>query len=397
MPTSIKINPRELLLRLANSQSSGCLELDEGLVSWKIYFHQGNLKYVDCSAQLLDQIKYYLRYLGWQQALAALKSTPYGKIQFEGQEHLDDENIYGNVVCWLIAKKHLDTFQGSKLIEYITRDALRSSLWLQRGTFLWNAQEPIPSWIQERFGNSLSVNILECLNKEQKRLAQWQNCSDKLLSVHQRPYFASGWQQKLPSASGSLNYQILNKLDRVMQGRTSIRQLSLLLQKDELQVAKVLSPYIDEQIIYLRTPRSPLDLLPSIPRSETEIRRSLPPPKKKILSIDDSPIILEEIRRFLDLEKFEVTAIDDPVQAVPMIFRLKPDLILLDITMPKINGYKLCKLLRGSDNCNHTPIVMVTGNTGLIDKARAKIAGATDYFTKPFTQQELIEIVEKYT
>ena len=65
--------------------------------------------------------------------------------------------------------------------------------------------------------------------------------------------------------------------------------------------------------------------------------------------------------------------------------------------MPKINGYKLCKLLRGSDNCNHTPIVMVTGNTGLIDKARAKIAGATDYFTKPFTQQELIEIVEKYT
>ena len=79
-----------------------------------------------------------------------------------------------------------------------------------------------------------------------------------------------------------------------------------------------------------------------------------------------------------------------------MIFRLKPDLILLDITMPRINGYKLCGLLRNSEHCNHTPIIMVTGNTGLIDKARAKLAGATDYFTKPFTQQGLMNIVERH-
>ncbi|VEP17338.1 Protein PatA (fragment) [Hyella patelloides LEGE 07179] len=91
-----------------------------------------------------------------------------------------------------------------------------------------------------------------------------------------------------------------------------------------------------------------------------------------------------------------MTAIDDPVQAVPTIFRIKPDLILLDITMPKINGYKLCGLLRDSKNCDRIPIIMVTGNTGFIDKARAKIAGATDYFTKPFTQQGLMQIVEKY-
>lgn len=117
---------------------------------------------------------------------------------------------------------------------------------------------------------------------------------------------------------------------------------------------------------------------------------------KKIVCIDDSPTILKEIKRFLNQDEFEVTAIEDPVQAVPIIFRLKPDLILLDITMPKINGYKLCGLLRNSQNCNETPIIMVTGNTGFIDKARAKISGATDYFTKPFTQEGLMQIVEKY-
>ena len=64
--------------------------------------------------------------------------------------------------------------------------------------------------------------------------------------------------------------------------------------------------------------------------------------------------------------------------------------------MPRINGYKLCGLLRGSESCHHTPIIMVTGHKGLIDKARAKLAGATDYLTKPFTQQGLMEVIEKH-
>ena len=116
----------------------------------------------------------------------------------------------------------------------------------------------------------------------------------------------------------------------------------------------------------------------------------------KIICIDDSPTILKEVQRFLPPERFAVKAIDNPVQAVPIIFHIQPDLILLDINMPEINGYKLCGLLRASNHCAHTPIIMLTANTGLIDKARAKIAGATDYFTKPFTRQELMLMIEKY-
>lgn len=248
------------------------------------------------------------------------------------------------------------------------------------------------------------------MDLEQTRLKRWQNCSAELVSVHQRPYFTSGWEQKPLPASGSLNYQALKELSQVIKGSTSIRQLSLLLKKDELHVAQILSPYIEDKVIYLRHAQSPLDKLPSIPRTKKNIQQSSLFNSKnenknpnnatvkpwKIVCIDDSPTILNEIQRFLDRDKFEVTAIDDPVQAVPIIFRLKPDLILLDITMPRINGYKICGLLRSSDHCNQTPIIMVTGNTGLIDKARAKIAGATDYFTKPFTRQELMLIIEKY-
>ena len=73
MTTAIKLNPQELLSRLAKSNSSGCLELDEGEIYWKIYLHQGNLKYIHSSVQLLDQIKYHLHHLGLKKAIAALK------------------------------------------------------------------------------------------------------------------------------------------------------------------------------------------------------------------------------------------------------------------------------------------------------------------------------------
>ncbi len=417
MTTTIKFNPRELLSQLAHSNSSGCIEFYEGLI-WKIYLQQGNIKYVCCSAQLLDQLKYYLHYLGWKQAVAAFKQLPpsYLKIQSYLQENCSYQNLYSKVISWLLTEGYIEPSQALELIEHMTKDLLKFCLWLNKGTSSWHEGEAIPLWIREQLGDCSSLSVSEYLDVEQKRLKQWQrqNCSEQLLSVHQRPYFTSGWEQKPLPTSGSLDLKTLKQLAQVIRGGTSIRQLSVLLHKNELQIAQILSPYIEDKIIYLRHPQPPLDRLPSIPRPEKIVRNSssvaLSTNSKnenkisesaaiqtwKIVCIDDSPTILKEIQRFLDRERFKITAIDDPVQAVSMIFRIKPDLILLDITMPKINGYKLCTLLRGSNYCDHTPIIMVTGNTGFVDKARAKIAGATDYFTKPFTRQSLLKIVEKH-
>ncbi len=413
MTTSIKLNPTSLLSRLAASKSSGCLELDEGAVYWKVYLQQGNINYVFCSIQLLDQLKFYLHNLGFKTAIAALKHLPSSYLTIDSylKEKSYNQNLYSEVISWLITEKYLNSTQGAKLIESITKDALNYCLWLNnRGLYLWHNQEPSPLWIQEKLGTSLSINVSKYLISEQTRLKQWQNCSPKLFSVHQRPYFTNGWEDKTLPQNGALSYKTLKKLSQALKGRTSLRQLSLLLQKDELYVAQVLSPYINDRIIALDNAESPLDKLPTIPKSKSALNGSSlvavsannKPTKTaltkiwKLVCIDDSPTILQEIKRFLNQEKFEVTVINDPVQSVSLIFRVKPDLILLDITMPRINGYKLCGLLRGSEPCSNTPIIMVTGNTSLIDKARAKLAGATDYLTKPFTKEGLTEIIEKH-
>ena len=406
MITSTKLNPPELLSQLASSNSSGCLELDNGLVSGKIYLEQGNLKYVYCSIQLLDQLKYYLHYLKLIPVAASLKQIPQSLLQ----NRSSTQTLYSSVISWLLAEKHLDHSQGLKLIKQIAKDSFQSCLLLNEGSSTWHDGHSLPLWIPPQIRDSLSVSVSECLREGEIKLRKWQDCSKELLSVYQRPYFPPSWETKPLPVSGSLNKKALLELTKILKGRTSIRQLSVLLQKDEYDVAKILSPYVDEKIIYLHHVPAPLDKLPTIPRLPPKVSQAPPLASLtnsnnqqntgtktwKIVCIDDSPTILSEIKRFLAQEKFEITAIEDPVQAVSQIFNLNPDLILLDITMPRINGYKLCGLLRNSGKCDHTPIIMVTGNTGLIDKARAKISGATDYFTKPFTKEGLMTIVEKH-
>jgi two-component system, chemotaxis family, response regulator PixG len=116
----------------------------------------------------------------------------------------------------------------------------------------------------------------------------------------------------------------------------------------------------------------------------------------KIACVDDSPTILREINRFLDGDSFKVFPIVDSGTALMKIIRINPDIILLDVGMPTIDGYKLCSMLRKHPAFKKTPIVMVTGNTGIIDRAKAKMAGSTDYMTKPFTQSGLIEMVSRH-
>jgi two-component system, chemotaxis family, response regulator PixG len=393
------LDPTELLLKSVQLKRTGCLEFNRGAVSWRIYLHRGQLQYVDCSVESVAQLKYYLIRQGCKNAATALN-----EIGYPVEKNVDpvDGRFYERAILWLIAKDQIDSTQFIKLISEISQDVLESCLWLTEGTSHWYEAKLIPDWIEHSGRDSLSVNVVSLVNLLQQKLQKWQNCASQLVSPHQRPYFLNYRDLDRDSAVGVLSEKVLNELAQVMRTGLSFRQLSNFLKRDELQVAQVLSPYIQKGIIHLRPPQSPLDLLPEIPKfsaiknlGDLDAFANLDK-IYKIVCVDDSRIILQEIERLLTKDRFDITAIDDPIQASSAIFRLEPDLILLDITMPKINGYTLCSLLRNSAVCKTTPIIMVTGNTGLIDKARAKLAGANDYLTKPFTRSGLMEIVDKY-
>jgi two-component system, chemotaxis family, response regulator PixG len=118
--------------------------------------------------------------------------------------------------------------------------------------------------------------------------------------------------------------------------------------------------------------------------------------KYKVVCIDDSPTVLDTIQRYLGTERFEIATVENPMASLSALFDMKPDLILMDVSMPGIDGNRLCQILKRSSVFTHVPIVMVSGNTGVLDQEKAKAAGATDYLTKPFSREELLALVDQY-
>lgn len=118
-------------------------------------------------------------------------------------------------------------------------------------------------------------------------------------------------------------------------------------------------------------------------------------PKYKICCIDDSPTVLNEINRFLEGYDCSVFLINNPVSALREMIRIVPDVILMDVNMPAIDGYKLCRLIKNHSVLKTKSVVMMTSNTGILDRAKARLVGATDYLTKPFSKADFLEAAFK--
>ncbi|MDJ0708295.1 MAG: response regulator [Leptolyngbyaceae cyanobacterium MO_188.B28] len=115
-----------------------------------------------------------------------------------------------------------------------------------------------------------------------------------------------------------------------------------------------------------------------------------------IVCIDDNQVVLETIQSYLSSERFELKAIVDPMASISKICTMKPDLVLMDISMPRIDGHSLCRILRRSFIFKDIPIIMVSSHVSALNKAKARSAGATDYLEKPFSQTTLIAKLETY-
>ena len=117
---------------------------------------------------------------------------------------------------------------------------------------------------------------------------------------------------------------------------------------------------------------------------------------KKILLVDDEVDLVETVRFPLEMQGFTVLVSQDGEDALKKAREEKPDLILLDLMLPKLDGYKVCRLLKFDERYKHIPILMLTARTQEKDKTLGKETGADEYITKPFEMNELMEKVQSY-
>jgi DNA-binding response OmpR family regulator len=117
---------------------------------------------------------------------------------------------------------------------------------------------------------------------------------------------------------------------------------------------------------------------------------------KKILVVDDEPDLVETVRFSLELEGYQVLAAYNGEDGLNQARKDSPDLILLDLMLPKLDGYKVCRLLKFDERYKHIPILMLTAKAQEKDKILGKETGADDYMTKPFDIDQLMEKVKFY-
>ena len=120
------------------------------------------------------------------------------------------------------------------------------------------------------------------------------------------------------------------------------------------------------------------------------------PKGKAILVVDDSPTVRKLISGKLEKCGHSVYCAEDGVQAMGQLSSMVPDLILLDINMPRMDGYQVCKLIRTNDETKDVPVVMISGKDGFFDKVRGRMAGTSGYITKPFGPETLMKAIETY-
>lgn len=338
--------------------------------SWFVFFLNGQIVYAGRTESDLLRLRDYLHRYRLE---ATIDQIPASSIAtFNTPE-------YG--CLWALLENHLVTpAQGRSILRSMVQETLFDLLSLHQGSFVFELGNPLTPQL-------LSLEIAPLATKTLKQVQEWKQLHPQLHSSDQCLVIADAAKLKatLPDAT-------FQALDRYVDGQTSIRQIARYLNRDISTVARAIYPYIQRG--WLQTDHTVLPSSHSPSRSSLELSSSANTPK--VVCIDDSPTVGKAVELMLNRNGYEITTIENPLTALSLVFQLKPDLILCDIAMPELDGYELCAMLRQSTSFRHTPIVMLTGKDGFIDRVRARMVGATDYLTKPFGEHEILMLLEKH-
>jgi len=127
-----------------------------------------------------------------------------------------------------------------------------------------------------------------------------------------------------------------------------------------------------------------------------EVKNAGPAPGLKVMVIDDSKTIRRTAESLLKREGYDVVTATDGYEALAKIADHQPQIIFVDIMMPRLDGYQTCALIKNHQMFRTTPVIMLSSKDGLFDKARGRIVGSEQYLTKPFTREELLSAIRTH-
>ncbi|MEA5617917.1 response regulator [Cronbergia sp. UHCC 0137] len=335
--------------------------------SWFVFFLNGKIVYGQVGNNTLSRIDDYLRHYRIEKGL--------DKMQLDFPE---SKNSPEYAYLWeLLEQNIINPKIARNIIQGLVHETLFDLLNLHQGSFIFDLGTALAPQL-----TTLEISPLN--TKITKQVQEWKQLYPHIESPEQLPILAD-----IARVNSSLPPATVSKLQKWADGKTSIRQLARHLDRDILTVAKAIYPYVQQgwlQLVYSTHTND----------GETKNWAQVDKRQGRIVCIEDAIAICETIETILKSQGYEAVSITNPLEAFSLIFQFQPDLILCDITMPELDGYEICAMLRHSTAFRFVPIIMLTGKDGFIDRVRARMVGATDYLTKPFTATELLMLVEQY-
>ncbi len=374
----------DLLEDFANRRATGLLKVSSNDIFWFVYFYEGEIFHANFSIEPIERLEFYIRQVlasGDQNIekdlLQILQQQTVGIGLNDFYPSYDYQILYSLACMQLISLADAASITRKIIKETICNFLLLSDFTCE---FVFDSRDfPL------MFSNDFTVLIKECTCE----INDWKMLKSNIYSFYQRPFVSEHNE----------NHSKYNYLKKFLVG-VDFNSLTLPLGQSAIQISQRLDPLIASGVVDLLPPKSQYAKLPQLFSFKDSQDQStgifLSADHYKVVCIDNSPTILRRIKDFLDSDYFQVFPVQDASEAVSKVIAVQPDMILMDVDMPNIDGHNLCRMVRCNETFKSTPIIMVTSNFSLVDRAKAKFCGATDYMTKPFTQNSLNQMIFKH-
>ncbi|MGK7912472.1 MAG: response regulator [Synechococcus sp.] len=182
-------------------------------------------------------------------------------------------------------------------------------------------------------------------------------------------------------------------MERMLDGNATLREIAAKFKRDVKPFVQKLAPFVERGILAWQA----MDDLPCPVNVKPPEEDASPPTSQDtftIACIDDSRAICEYMRFLVDKAGFNYISISNPLEAMEVLLEKKPNLIFLDLVMPNTSGYEVCSQFRRHEDFKHIPIIILTGNDGIVDRVRAKMVGATDFLGKPLSEVDFERVIQ---
>lgn len=235
----------------------------------------------------------------------------------------------------------------------------------------------------------LQIDEEQAFAATQQLWQNWQKANLGNYSPNQAPII-----KKPDEIRAVTNQQLYQILIALLDGRHTLRDIAIKTNRDVFQITQALNSYIQFGWIELVDVSDYVAIAPPTPTKPPAPKAAGKQPL--IACVDDSLLVCQSMEKIIKMAGYEFIGIVEPPRVIVKLLSKKPDLIFLDLVMPYTNGYEICSQLRKVSKFKDVPIIILSGNDGVLDQVRARLVGATDFVSKPVAPDVIVGVIRKY-